>query len=203
MIDAKKEELFALFDTEEEAAKGILETYNMSVKEYTQEVIIPLVYDEALRTAVAEQNGAQSTDSKDLADSVLARAQAGEDFAELAAEFGTDSTNQNGGDLGWFPKGVMVEPFEEAVFTLEVGAVSNLVETEFGYHIIKLVDKGVTTTPAGEEQEQVRASHILIRDISSLEEFDTFMQQQIADATIEFLAPIHDPRDQLAPPTAF
>lgn len=66
----------------------------------------------------------------------------GEDFAELAKEYSTDSSNAaNGGDLGYFGKGEMAEEFEQAAFALEAGAVSEPVKTEFGYHIIKLVDK--------------------------------------------------------------
>lgn len=66
----------------------------------------------------------------------------GEDFAELAKEYSTDSSNAaNGGDLGYFGKGEMAEEFEQAAFALEAGAISEPVKTEFGYHIIKLVDK--------------------------------------------------------------
>lgn len=66
----------------------------------------------------------------------------GKDFAELAKEYSTDSSNAaNGGDLGYFGKGEMAEEFEKTAFALEAGAISEPVKTEFGYHIIKLVDK--------------------------------------------------------------
>ncbi|WP_251027752.1 peptidylprolyl isomerase [Bacillus sp. ISL-41] len=66
----------------------------------------------------------------------------GKDFAELAKEHSTDTSNaDNGGDLGYFGKGEMAEEFEKAAFALETGAISEPVKTEFGYHIIKLVDK--------------------------------------------------------------
>ncbi len=66
----------------------------------------------------------------------------GKDFAELAKEYSTDTSNaDNGGDLGYFGKGEMAEEFEKAAFALGSGAVSEPVKTEFGYHIIKLVDK--------------------------------------------------------------
>ncbi|ESU31116.1 hypothetical protein G3A_18325 [Bacillus sp. 17376] len=66
----------------------------------------------------------------------------GNDFAELAKEYSTDSSNaDNGGDLGFFGKGEMAEEFEKAAFALEIDAISEPVKTEFGYHIIMLVDK--------------------------------------------------------------
>jgi len=66
----------------------------------------------------------------------------GESFEELAAEFTDDPSGKtNGGDLGWFGWGKMVGPFQEAAFKLEPGEVSDVVETDFGYHIIKLEAK--------------------------------------------------------------
>jgi foldase protein PrsA len=66
----------------------------------------------------------------------------GKDFAELAKEYSTDTSNAaDGGDLGYFTKGEMAEEFEKAAFEMEVNTVSNPVKTDFGYHIIKVTDK--------------------------------------------------------------
>ncbi|MCX8056576.1 MAG: peptidylprolyl isomerase [Ignavibacteria bacterium] len=66
----------------------------------------------------------------------------GEDFAELAKEFSDDTgTKELGGDLGFFSRRMMVQPFDEAAFNLEVGQVSDVVKTQFGYHLIKVTDK--------------------------------------------------------------
>lgn len=66
----------------------------------------------------------------------------GKDFAELAKEYSTDSSNATkGGDLGYFGKGEMAEEFEKAAFAMEINKVSEPVKTEFGYHIIKVTDK--------------------------------------------------------------
>jgi parvulin-like peptidyl-prolyl isomerase len=66
----------------------------------------------------------------------------GEDFATVARELSTDeSTAANGGDLGWFTREEMVAPFAEAAFALEPGAISDPVETEFGWHVIQVMEQ--------------------------------------------------------------
>ena len=77
----------------------------------------------------------------------------GAEFGALAREHSTGPSGPNGGDLGWFSEGMMVPPFEEAVLSLEVGEVSEPVETQFGWHVIVLNDARQTTAP---ELEAVR-----------------------------------------------
>lgn len=90
---------------------------------------------------------------------VLARVRAGEDFAKLAEEFTDDPSGKGrGGDLGWFGRGVMVKPFEDAAFALRPGEVSGVFETVFGFHIVKLDER--RAQGVGEE---VHARHILIK----------------------------------------
>ncbi|MGC8479215.1 MAG: peptidylprolyl isomerase [Candidatus Micrarchaeia archaeon] len=61
----------------------------------------------------------------------------GEPFSKLAEQYSLDRSRKRGGDLGFFGRGVMVKPFEEAAFKLKVGEVSDIVKTQFGYHLIK------------------------------------------------------------------
>ena len=69
---------------------------------------------------------------------VLERIKSGEKFGKLAKELSTDKgSGKKDGNLGYFTKGMMVKPFEEAAFKLEVGEMSEPIKTEFGYHIIK------------------------------------------------------------------
>lgn len=95
---------------------------------------------------------------------LAAVARDGEDFAELAKTYSQGPSGPNGGDLGWFGRGQMVEEFENAAFALRVGEVSEPVKTQFGYHIIKLDDR---RTQDGEEE--IKASHILFETSPSEE----------------------------------
>ncbi len=95
----------------------------------------------------------------ELAEEIVARVAAGDDFAALAAEHGTDGTAQRGGDLGCFQRGMMVAPFEEAVVGAEVGAVTGPVETQFGYHAVLVYDHlPATVVPYEEVRDAVAAS---------------------------------------------
>jgi foldase protein PrsA len=92
---------------------------------------------------------------------VLARLQAGEDFVAIAQEVSLDGGSApNGGDLGWFGRGMMVQPFEEAAFALEVGQISQPVQTQYGYHIIQVTEKGMQPDSNAFQVwfEQVRAA---------------------------------------------
>jgi peptidyl-prolyl cis-trans isomerase D len=81
----------------------------------------------------------RKADTRSTAQGILERVRGGEDFAALAEEYSQDTgTAGNGGDLGFFGRDRMVKPFEEAAFGMEVGQVSDLVETTFGFHIIKV-----------------------------------------------------------------
>ena len=65
----------------------------------------------------------------------------GKDFAEAAAEYSKCPSGAAGGDLGYFGRGMMVKPFEDAAFELESGELSQPVQTQFGWHLIKVTDK--------------------------------------------------------------
>ena len=89
-----------------------------------------------------------SLDNLDAAASVLARALEGEDFDKLALEFSDDVSNAaTGGDLGWVTRGEMVDSFEQVIFSADVGVLSDLVATQFGLHVVKVVERQVRSLP--------------------------------------------------------
>lgn len=101
-----------------------------------------------------------------VAQDILTRLEAGEDFSELAMELSEDpGSAANGGSLGYFPRGMMVQEFEDTAFATEIGQISEIVQSQFGYHIIMVDDKQTVSSmiEAGEEEavvEQYKSSII-------------------------------------------
>ena len=125
--------------------------------------------DEEVAKYIADHPELGTAEKRAKAEEVLNRAKAGEDFAKLANEFSEDPGNKDpkgelqGGFYGNNTKGKMVPAFEEAALALEPGQITqNLVETDYGYHIIKLEKKGVSEDPNLKGQETYDVRHILI-----------------------------------------
>lgn len=153
----------------------------------TEEVIRILMADELLVDALAEKHGGSQVaeqvhashilvETEETGQEVLDKLDAGEDFAALAAEYSTDpGSKDQGGDLGWFPRGMMVSEFEEAAFSLEPGETSGLVQSAFGYHIIQVHEK--------EERELDPALYAQAQQ----QQFQAWFETQRAEASIERL----------------
>lgn len=87
----------------------------------------------------------------------------GSDFSELALKYSDDPSKVNGGDLGYFTRGRMVKPFEDAAFALKPGEISGIVETQFGYHIIKVEDRQPARKIAYEEIKDELMQNLAMR----------------------------------------
>jgi peptidyl-prolyl cis-trans isomerase D len=114
-----------------------------------------------------------------IADEVYARLEAGDDWTQLASEMSTDESNKfQGGDLGWFGRGLMVAEFESAAFDLEIGEISGPVETRFGIHIIQLLGREVRPLTADQLQtaRQIAFQEWLdqLKSEQDIEEFDNW-----------------------------
>jgi hypothetical protein len=118
--------------------------------------------DAEIDAYIAQHPELDPKQARSKAEDVLKKVRAGGDFSALAKEFSTDPSNKDkGGDLGWFGRGQMVKEFEDAAFALQPGQVSDIVETPFGFHIIKLEERK-TEKKDGKDEEQLHARHILI-----------------------------------------
>jgi len=105
---------------------------------------------------------------------ILAKAKAGEDFAELAKEYTEDpGSKSNGGLYENFEKGRMVKPFEDAAFSIPIGELSDVVETQYGFHILKVIDRQKETRPLEEVREEITS--VLERDKRN-EAYNNFME---------------------------
>ena len=128
------------------------------------------VTDEEVAKYIADHPELDAAKKKEKALEILNRAKAGEDFAALANEYSEDAGNKDpktgegkGGLYADTPKGRMVAPFEQAALALEPGQIApDLVETDYGYHIIKLEKKSETKDASGQPTETYDVRHILI-----------------------------------------
>lgn len=127
------------------------ETRSLTAGEAVERILAKAVTPEAVEAAYQEQYADADpgkeynashilVETEDAAAAIVTDLENGADFAAVAREKSTGPSGPGGGSLGWFGAGMMVAPFEQAVMTLEVGQVSAPVQTQFGWHVIKLND---------------------------------------------------------------
>ncbi|HET8936863.1 MAG TPA: peptidylprolyl isomerase [Polyangiales bacterium] len=119
-------------------------------------------------------------EAKAKAEGLLARAKKGEDFAKLAKDSSEDTGSaKKGGDLGWNPKGRMVKPFDDAQFALAPGQLSDVVQSTFGYHVIKVEGVREGDVPVDEAKRELAEK--LYKDRKSAELAQAAAQAALAD----------------------
>ena len=115
----------------------------------------------------AAATDAQKTEARKKIEDVRKKAQKGEDFAALAKTYSEGPSSARGGDLGYFRRGQMVKPFEEAAFGMKANEISKVVETQFGYHVIKVVDKQPAKKISYDEIKDRLSEHLKKQKVNS------------------------------------
>jgi len=154
------------------------------------------ISDEDVRTAyeklIEEQDPQEQLRARHIllasledAQGVKAELDAGANFEDMAREKSTGPSGPNGGDLGFFNRGQMVSEFEDAVFALELGEVSEPVQTQFGWHIIKLEERRQSEPPPFEQlAEQIRQQLLIEAFDSTVEELKSSAQIEVIDPDV-------------------
>ncbi len=179
-----------MIDNEDRALRATQEIRRVVDAAMTDEAI-QAAYEETFGNAEPETEYNAShilVETEEEAAALVTELEGGADFAELAKEKSTGPSGPRGGELGWFGTGAMVAPFEEAVVALEAGAISAPVQTQFGWHVIKLNETRVKDAPPLEEvraeiQETIQAQTVEAR-INELTE-----SAEITRVTVEDVDP--------------
>ena len=175
--------------------------YDSGISGAVSETDAKRIYDEKIATMKPEQEVRARhilVDTEDEAKAVAERLEKGDDFAKLADEKSKDS-NAEGGDLGFFSRGQMLKPFEDAAFALDVGEISKPVQTQFGWHIIKVEEKRDQTLPSFDDVKeaimaqlvQQKAQQVVtgLRNSAEIEIVDPEIKRSMEDAAMRGDAP--------------
>jgi len=198
-LDEAKAQIMQNFKDTAAADAEISKRYGWNIETYMKKIVVTMILQNKLNEKIGlDQKGKEET--RNQAQKVLDQIKADGNFAELAKQYGEDGTSANGGSLGWFGKGEMVPQFEVAVFALKKGDLApELVETEYGYHIVRLDDKKTEKVKDDKgklvSKETVNASHILFRFPS----LDKYLEQTAKQAKKIIYIKVHNPFTDAAP----
>ena len=181
-IPEKRKIKYLLIDVDATRAKitvppvDIERAYNDNIEQYSTA--------EQVRAShiLLKTDGKDDAAVKAKAEDILKQAKSGADFADLAKKYSEDEGSaKNGGDLDYFGRGRMVREFDAAVFAMEPGQISDLVKTQYGYHIIKLVDKKPGTTKSlADVRQQISDQLALERAQTQAADLADTLAKQIA-----------------------
>jgi hypothetical protein len=162
---------------------ALRQLYGMSADDYRELVVRPKLLEEEIKAKLAEQIPDVQPQvraahilvpTEEAAREVAAELAKGTDFARLARERSTDpGSKEKGGDLDWFPRGIMAAEFEAVAFDLPLGKISDPVKTQFGVHIIQVLEKSESRPVAPNLLEQLRENT-----------YDKWVKEQRAASTV-------------------
>jgi len=176
---------------EQEVAPGGLEVSTEEAKKYYDENSSQFQKNNKVRARHillrVPKTASEAVDeqARQKAELILSRIKGGEDFTKLAGEFSEDPASKTkGGDLGFFAQGDMVKAFDEVAFSLQVGEISDLVRTEFGYHIIKVEDiKSSEPIPFDTVQDRIKG---YLKQVKSDDAIQDYIEKLKQKAKINF-----------------
>lgn len=150
--------------------------YGWNRRQFTDNVIVPQIRERKLQNAVSRDpviNAPALSRAREVQQKLLS----GGDFAKLAGEYSDDSGSKKlGGDLGWQPRGAFVPEFEEAAGKLKPGEISDPVATQYGFHLIQLLERN----DKAKDKPQIHLRHILVAS----KDFSEWMKEQAEQAWI-------------------
>ena len=193
-VDKIKANILTQFTTTADAEAEIKSMFGWDFATYSKRIIEPGALKNNVNAKIKEI-------AKKEGEKVLAEIKNGSDFSKLAKTHGADGTRDTGGDLGWFESGDMLKEFETAVAKLSKGELSSvLVETTYGYHIVKLVDTRISTSTdsAGKKvtAQEWKASHILFPlDINY------YLDKSVRASKFKLYIPIENPLKNILSPS--
>ena len=176
-INFQLEKLISEIGNRQELENQLKILYGWTINDCIKEIINPLILKNKIAIALTLDDRLNE-ETRKKAESILEMVKKGnENFEDLAKKYSEDASASQGGDLGYFGRNQMVPEFEEAAFKLEAGQVSDLVKTQFGYHIIKVEEK---INDQDENKTLIHARHILIRG----KDLDSYLEDLKKQAVI-------------------
>jgi len=162
-LDKTVDEVAEQSGGKDQFVKNVADYFLMDMETFKQRIAYPEILRDKISKELVNTAKAQQDWEKE-AQAVLGKVKDEKiAFEELAKQYSDDpGSASSGGDLGWFSRGVMVKTFEDAAFALNANEVSDLILTDYGYHIIKVEAKNLANQESG-TKEQVKARHILIK----------------------------------------
>ncbi len=203
-IEAEYEDYASMYGGEE-ALLEMISSYNMELDDVKKDIETYLltlevmedyigITDDEIKTYFEENKATYGeaaqveashilVEDKETAQEVIDKLNAGEDFAALAAEYSTDtSNNEDGGYLGYFGTGEMAEAFETAAFALDINTISEPVETEYGFHVIKVTDKNEEKEAVYDDVKDTAYQDLLDSKVN--EQYSTWLAEKMDEYEI-------------------
>ena len=167
-LDQLKQRAQVTEDEEKVYYQGHIDQYKLEDRAHVAHILFKTV----------GKTDSEAAEIKQKAEDVLNKAKQGGNFADLAKQYSEDTTKDKGGDLDWIVRGQTVPEFEATAFSLPKGSISDLVKTQYGYHIIKVIDRQMARTQTFDE---VKASILAQLQQQKAEDLGETLSSQIAE----------------------